>query len=336
MTAMEPQLRMTHDHRTPMTHADLAELLAAFNDVTSRLQTSHDQLRAEVARLSAELGEANQQLERSRRLAALGEMAAGIAHEVRNPLGSVRLYARMLGQDLTDQPAQAALAEKIGMAVRQAEAIVADVLTFSRELKPRLGAVDVRELFDRALEVTAHCAPPGMHMDIVRNAADASPDVRADFNLLLQAMVNLIRNSIEAMSETSGAGHTLELSCIERRVAVADGRRVRACVLGVRDTGPGVAADVVAKMFNPFFTTRAAGTGLGLAIVHRIVDAHGGRVMVTNNAAGGTQGWRRGACVEVVLPIGENSSIGNRDREPGEQPVVVVRRDAQQAIGRSA
>ncbi len=92
---------------------DLAELMSAVNEVTGKLQKSHDVLRAEVARLNLELREANAQLERSRRLAALGEMAAGISHEVRNPLGSIRLYARMLEQDLSDRPEQCVVATKI-------------------------------------------------------------------------------------------------------------------------------------------------------------------------------------------------------------------------------
>src|SRR5262245_49927759 len=109
---------------------DLAELLGAFNDVTTRLQSTHDTLRAQVARLEGELRQANEQIERSRRLAALGEMAAGIAHEVRNPLGSIRLHARMLEHDLTERPEQRGLAEKIISEVRGLDAVVGDVLSF--------------------------------------------------------------------------------------------------------------------------------------------------------------------------------------------------------------
>src|SRR5687767_8545993 len=95
-----------------MTPAELAGLMSAFNEVTGRLQQTHETLQREVVRLRGELREANEQLERSRRLAALGEMAAGIAHEVRNPLGSIGLYARMLEQDLSDRPAERATAVK--------------------------------------------------------------------------------------------------------------------------------------------------------------------------------------------------------------------------------
>jgi signal transduction histidine kinase len=118
---------------------ELAELLGAFNDVTGRLQRTHERLQREVAGLKRELREANEQLSRSRRLAALGEMAAGIAHEVRNPLSSIRLYARMLEQDLADRPDQRSIAGRIGAAVHGLDAVVGDVLNFARELRVRPG-----------------------------------------------------------------------------------------------------------------------------------------------------------------------------------------------------
>src|SRR5438874_11415481 len=109
--------------------------MASFNEVTSKLERTHESLRLEVARLQDELRQANEQLERSRRLAALGQMAAGIAHEVRNPLGSIRLYASLLEQDLGDRPAEKEIAGKIAAAVQGLDGVVGDVLNFSRELK---------------------------------------------------------------------------------------------------------------------------------------------------------------------------------------------------------
>src|SRR6185295_5586605 len=99
------------------------------------LQSTHESLREQVSRLQAELSEANAQVERSKRLAALGEMAAGIAHEVRNPLGSIRLYARMLEQDLADRPAERSIATKIASAVGGLDGVVGDVLSFARDAK---------------------------------------------------------------------------------------------------------------------------------------------------------------------------------------------------------
>ncbi len=279
---------------------DLAELIGAFNEVTAKLQASHDQLRAEVARLTRELGEANQQLERSRRLAALGEMAAGIAHEVRNPLGSIRLYARMLDQDLADRPGERAIAGKIDNAARVMDGIVGDVLTFSREFRLRPAAIDPRDLFDRVIESCCHDGVPNWReVRVIRDDRTAeAAEFHADPSLLQQALVNVVRNAFEAMADAPG-DHTLTLGATARPRAVpADDQPTDPGItLTIRDTGPGIRPEVVERMFNPFFTTRNTGTGLGLAIVHRIVDAHAGRVSVTNNDGA------PGATVSLWLPL---------------------------------
>lgn len=285
---------------TSITPTDLADLMASFTEVTARLQSSHEVLQGEVARLRRELGEANAQVERSRRLAALGEMAAGIAHEVRNPLGSIRLYARMLEEDLPATTESHATAVKIAKATRAVEGIVGDILTFSREFKVRAEPLAPSSLFDAALEACSQEGSSFAGVEVVRadRARDGVPEFSGDAALLRQALVNVIRNAMEAMAEHGSPQRRLTLDAsIERS---DDGAMV---VLSVRDTGPGVTPEVVSRMFNPFFTTRAAGTGLGLAIVHRIVDAHAGRVRVRNNAEGA------GACVEIVLPI---SGTGER------------------------
>lgn len=309
--------------RTALTQTDLAELLSSFNEVTARLQSSHEQLRGEVARLSAELRDANEQLERSRRLAALGEMAAGIAHEVRNPLGSIRLYARMLEEDLAAHQAQAALAIKITNATRVVEAIVGDVLSFAREFRLRPQPVCASDLFEKALDLCKHDGVPGWRaVEVTFPSRQREVEVNCDPSLLQQVLVNLVRNAFEAMAEEPAGPYRLELSAERTRVTVKSGERARreqAVVLRVRDTGPGVAPEVVDRMFNPFFTTRGQGTGLGLAIVHRIIDAHGGRVSVRNNAecSDTPAGFPRGACVEVILPaLGAPREAQNRGEPP--------------------
>lgn len=296
-----------------MAPSDMAELLAAFNDVTSRLQSSHERLRAEVARLTRELGEANEQIERSRRLAALGEMAAGIAHEVRNPLGSIRLYARMLDQDLADRPRERDVVGKVSAAVRVVETVVSDVLAFAREFKLRRARVEVGWLFDSVLEACCHEGVSGWRgVEVIRRdrAAGAAGEIAADEPLLRQALVNVVRNAFEAMAETPRPAHHLTLDARLRRVGDRTGSVVPAAILRVADTGPGVTPEVVARMFNPFFTTRDAGTGLGLAIVHRIVDAHAGRVVVRNNAEQAP--GEPGACVELVIPQDESADAPER------------------------
>lgn len=291
-----------------MSPAELGELIGAFNEVTSRLQGSHEALRAEVSRLRGELSEANAQLARSQRLAALGEMAAGIAHEVRNPLGSIRLYARMLVQDLGDRPSERGLAERIDAATRTVDAIVQDVLTFSREFRVRREGTGLRALVTRVLESCRHDGVPGWEQVGVACDVDEELVVDCDESLLHQALVNVVRNAYEAMAECPDRVHELRVS------GRTDGNGV---MVAVEDTGPGVSAEVEARMFNPFFTTRHTGTGLGLAIVHRIVDAHGGRIRVRNNQPG------HGARVEIEIPApGAGAGAGTAGDQPARQEAV--------------
>ncbi len=282
--------------------AELAELIGAFSEVTTRLQGTHEQLHAEVARLTAELRQANEQLERSRRLAALGEMAAGIAHEVRNPLGSIRLYARMLKEDLQDRPAERHTVGKIDRAAQGLAGIVEDLLMFAREFKIRREPVPVAELIGSALEACREGEVPGFDSVGVERApgiaAWGTAALDIDRGLVVRALVNVIRNAVEAMVESGITPRRLLLDAAREQSQGAS------CILRVCDTGPGVPPEVIPRMFNPFFTTRQTGTGLGLAIVHRIMEAHGGQVCV-RTLEGRQEGGhgRGGACVELRLPL---------------------------------
>lgn len=294
-------------HATEMGERDLAELLRAFNEVTTKLQAAHESLRAEVVRLQGELRQANEQIERGKRLAALGEMAAGIAHEVRNPLGSIRLYARMLVDDLGvggDRSKERGIAEKIGSATRGLDAVVTDVLAFAREVRLRSEAVEVGGMITRALE---ECLASdrdenvgAARVRIVRDDEMAEMDgeiVVCDSSLMHRAIVNVVRNGIQAMREQGGECQ-VRVSVERRSLPDSTGAAKSFTAIVVRDSGPGVPPGVMERMFNPFVTTRATGTGLGLAIVHRTMDAHGGRVLVRNaeDERGG------GAIVELLLP----------------------------------
>ncbi len=276
---------------------DLAQIIRSYTQVTDKLQRSHEALHDEVARLQRELSGANAQLQRSKRLAGLGEMAAGIAHEIRNPLAAIQLYADMLVEDLAalfekpdgvhDVGPQLDTAEKIASAVAGLNAIVGDVLSFSREIKPNWGEIDVASLLDRAIEShrPAIAAAQVLVRRLDREAAPGDRIARVDAAMVVQALINLIRNAVDAM-EQQGADQPRVLSLDVRR----DGEQV---VLLVRDSGPGIASVDIDRIFNPFFTTRSTGTGLGLAIVHRIIDAHGGTIGAFNDG---------GAVFEVRLP----------------------------------
>ncbi len=274
---------------------DLRQLMRTVNETTERLQQTHESLRGEVSRIQGELAEANAQLRRSRSLAALGEMAAGIAHEVRNPLASIGLYAQMLVEDLADRPETARLAGKIGGAVDRIDTIVRDVLRFARDTSVQPRCVTVAELVEQALE-SCRATLAETEVSVVTEAVAGDPlRVDVDPTLMVQAIANVIRNAAEAMAETPNGGRTVHVRVEHSMRRLPSGERGDRIVIGVEDSGPGIAPDVLERMFNTFFTTRPTGTGLGLAIVHRIVEAHDGHVVVSNRDEGG-------AAVELCVP----------------------------------
>ena len=305
--------------------AELAGLVRSFNDVTARLEATHASLRSEVAGLKAELAEAHARLERSRQLAALGEMAAGIAHEIRNPLGCIALNMEALSEDLAGQDDQIELCGRVSRAVTRLDAIVGDVLAFARDtrLKPaiqspvdaiRSAAMNTADLLERA----------GIEFQF-----DPENHCSAEFDapLLEQAVLNVFRNACEAMVEHQVASPRLEVEVREEILRNAEDRAVAHVVVSVRDNGPGIPKDVRERMFNPFFTTRGEGTGLGLAIVHRIIDAHGGQVVVEDADPG--------AIVALALPV-EYAGAPTGDEEDGRSLDGAVRRRVRESAGRGA
>jgi len=282
-----------------VTPSDLAELMASFTEVTTRLESTHAVLRGEVSRLSSELRDANERLRRSKRLAELGEMAAGIAHEIRNPLGSISLYSEILAQDMTGEPAETA--DKIGKSVRRLDSIVRDVLDFARDLKVHPEPIDTDDLIEAVTESPRlEDGDPGSAGVCVRIEPGAET-IRCDRSLGMQALLNVVENARQA----NGGRGVVELHAGRVRFRTGSRERVPGISIGVRDRGPGIDAEVLERMFNPFFTTRETGTGLGLAIVHRIVDAHSGVVIVRNNRDIEGAG-RDGATVELCFPDSEN------------------------------
>lgn len=291
------------NHAPSLSAGDLAELMASFNEVTAKLESTHTQLRGEVARLNTELTQANEALQRSKRLAALGEMAAGISHEIRNPLGSIRLYTRMLKEDLAEMPDQCEIVDKIGRAVTGLDQIVGDVLTFSREIKARRGECLAEIVLSDACDAClAQLDGIGVTVQVDRSCEI----IQADAPLLHQALINIIRNGAQATHDHGGKAIELGVSETPEHWQV-----------WVRDSGGGIEESVIERMFNPFFTTRAAGTGLGLSIVHRIMDAHGGSVEVKNITD--DSGWTSGATVSLLLP----KRVVNELPEEGQGQVVV-------------
>lgn len=284
---------------------DLAEMIRAYHEVTEKLHDSHDALQSEIRRLRRELNSANAQLQRSRRLAALGEMAAGIAHEIRNPLAAIQLYAGMVVEDLGQgerSPVLAARenAEHIKDAAKGMARIVDDVLTFAKEFRPQLRPCAPVDLMEQALhQVAPMLKQAGVQVEFVSDLPPQSPLIEADAGLMVQAISNLMRNAIEAMAAVDG----------ERRLMLSVRENEEGFAFRVADTGPGIKPEVLDRIFNPFFTTRGTGTGLGLAIVHRILDAHHGSIVANNRPQGG-------AVLELTLP-----AVAQQDTQASSQPL---------------
>jgi len=217
-----------------------------------------------------------QQATREDRLASMGRMAAELAHEIRNPLGSLALFSGMLVQDLAEQAGPLELARKMQDGVGRLNRVVGNTLAFSRDLQPKEGSVSLKALWEEALRTTtlADAVP----------WANQIPDRaswRGDPDLLRQVAQNLIQNAIRALEDSEAP--RIHLTAIEEQL------EGRACWhLTLTDNGMGIPPEALSKVFDPFFSTFGGGTGLGLAVCHRIVVAHGGLLFIESQVGRGT------------------------------------------------
>ena len=222
------------------------------------------------------IGAARARVAQSEKLAALGQLAAAIAHEVRNPLAVIRSAAQGLAEARTPADAEAERASAFIMAeIDRLANIVNSLLAFARPLHVEPRSVSPGELFDRAVllateELTAK------HIRLARDESAALPAAWADPDLLCQVLLGLLANAAEAVP----AGGEITLGA-----RMSDG----AVELAVDDSGPGVPQELRERIFEPFFTTRPRGTGLGLAVAKEIVEAHGGHIGVGERPGGGAR-----------------------------------------------
>lgn len=252
--------------------ADLETVLAAWNTATERLQQTHESLRAEVRRLTDELEVKNRELARKNRLADLGQIAAHVAHEVRNNLVPVSLYLSLLRRRLSDDSGSLDVLTKVEAGFTALDATVNDLLHFASEREPASSRVTVCGLVEEVIE---QLLPQLRAQDIHVEMDIAERDVLVgDRDMLRRAIVNLTLNAIDAMP----TGGELLFTGVSSRGAYE---------LEIADSGPGLTAEALQHAFEPFFTTKSTGTGLGLAIVCRIAEAHGGELTARNCAAEG-------------------------------------------------
>lgn len=220
---------------------------------------------------------------RAKRLMAMGQMAASLAHEIRNPLGSMELYCTLLKKDLKEAPSALELAEQIHAGIKVLDRIISNCLQFSRDLVPRQKRLnDSRTIID---ELFHYARPQAEQAEVALTFEEqGSNPIQVDPYLVNQALLNVVLNAIDAAGSKENNTRTES-----GRVLVKSDRAKPGCwAVVVIDNGPGIASEDQERIFDPFFTTKNGGTGLGLAIVHSIVTAHRGSITVESKRGHGT------------------------------------------------
>jgi len=247
--------------------------------VESRRQTKRYQELAEtLSETNRRLEQAQADARRSERLAALGQLSAGLAHEIRNPLGVIKGSAEMLTQKLGESnPLASELAGYISSETNRLGALVTRFLDFARPLHADLTPQDITGVLNRALDDVARLWKGGV-VRVERAYEPNLPAVPLDESLCEQAFVNIVQNAYDAMGANGG---TLRVKVGPSQAGGRDGVELR-----IEDTGPGIPAELREQIFNPFVTTKKSGVGLGLSIVAKIIDGHQASIRIENTGAG--------------------------------------------------
>jgi signal transduction histidine kinase len=288
------EYEVTADTITELAIRNLFFFLAAV--VVNRFVTENRQQAMRYRELAETLAETNRRLEqaqeearRSERLVALGQLSAGLAHELRNPLAVIKGSAETLTRKLaSSDPITNEIAGYISSEVNRMNALVTRFLDFARPHKLQQRKEAIPPLLERALKA-ARDRWPDLNVEVEQQFAADLPEVTLDGDLIERVFTNLALNAYEAMG--SGGGR-LRVAAVPS----ADGKR--GVEITFQDTGPGIPAELREQIFNPFFTTKETGVGLGLSIVSKIIDDHRGSIRLTSEPG-------EGACFQVFLPAGE-------------------------------
>ncbi len=295
--AYVPHIHIAWSHNAPYTVSQYADILVFFLlGLSVGLIASHERQLANRSRQAAEsleaanreLQESGEQLRRAERLSALGEISAGLAHELRNPLAGVKGALDIVSRRVATGTPEAEFAGIATRELQRLESLVQEFLDYAKPRPPQLGDADMRAVIGR---VTSLLRPQAERagVEIVVDDTDKTFErLRADAEQIEQVLVNVVLNAIQA----SPRGGRVTVTC--RRT---DGYYS----IDVADQGAGIPPEVRARMFEPFFTTKERGTGLGLAISQRIVAAHQGEMRISSEGGKGT-------VFEVRLPVASSQS----------------------------
>lgn len=273
------------DSRVPVTSRDeLGELSEAVNEMTESLGRADKELKGWADSLENKVEERSraimlmeEQLRRSEKLASIGTLAAGVAHEINNPLTGILLYASILNSDKRLDPALLPDVERVISETRRCAGIVKNLLEFSRESLPEKEAISLEAVLDDVINFF-HNQPDFRNIVIRKNYGPDLPQISVDPNQIRQVFMNLVINAGHAMPE----GGYLEISTYRSE----DGKYVCA---GFKDSGDGIPEENLARIFDPFFTTKPEGTGLGLSISYGIIENNGGKIEVKSKLGEGAE-----------------------------------------------
>jgi len=261
---------------------DIGRLGETFNSLLSKLERA----RRRVERYHYE------QMKRADRLASIGEMAAGIAHEIKNPLAGIAGVIQVLRKDLPPGEPKRAVLDEVLSQVERMDKAVRNLLSFARPPEPKMTLVDVNELIAKLHDfLSPQFAKSGIAAE--RKLSAGLPWLVLDPDLIQQALLNLSLNAIKAMPQ----GGTFT---IETRMELPEEESTGAIKIIFSDTGEGISPENLGRIFSPFFTTRQQGTGLGLAITQRIIEQHNGEISVMSTPGRGTS-----FTISLPFPVNE-------------------------------
>jgi signal transduction histidine kinase len=273
---------------------DIGKLGRNFNQMVAQLRES----RAEIERLH------NTQMSRAEHLATLGELAAGLAHEIRNPLAGIAGVVDIIGRDLPEKSPARDVLKDVNQEVMRVNRIITDLLETARPKPPDYRAADLNSTAEHAV-IFARQQALSKPVKVELHKAEGMPPVEHDPNQIQQVLLNLVLNAIQAMDEPgadagaeggAGAEPGGGARSWPAQVDVDVGQRDGLAVVSVSDTGRGIRPEHLPNIFRPFYTTKGSGTGLGLSLARRIVEDHGGKITVRSEVG-------KGSTFEVMLPL---------------------------------
>lgn len=241
----------------------------------------HQQALAAVEAAHAELRRSHEQLLRADRLSSLGEIAAGLAHEIGNPLAGVKGALEIITSRAAEGSPEAEFSALASREITRLEGLIDEFLRFARSHEPRRSDVDILDVLDRVVSlISREAADRGVSIHVNRVQV---PPISIDLEQMVQVFVNIVLNAVQV----SPPGARVEIAA-----STSDGT----LAVDVRDEGPGIRSEHLDKIFDPFFSTKKRGTGLGLSISNRIVQSHGGRIEVQQPG--------HGTLIRVLVPFG--------------------------------